>query len=102
RRLTPGTRVLVLRLKRARNPDAVCLHLLNDFVRRVEHEGVEVILCGVNDDLFAMMQRTGSDLLKAEVFREQKVRFTSTMMAVKRAYEIIGDDRCEHCPRHHE
>ena len=100
-RLTAQTRVLVLRLKRARNPDAVCLHLLSDLVQRTEDRGIEVLLCGVNDDLFEMMQRTGADLLRAEVFREQKVRYSSTMMAVKRAYEIVGSDVCTHCPRKH-
>jgi SulP family sulfate permease len=100
-RLTTQTRVLVLRLKRARNPDAVCLHLLSDLVQRTEDRGIEVLLCGVNDDLFEMMQRTGADLLRAEVFREQKVRYSSTMMAVKRAYEIVGSDVCTHCPRKH-
>ncbi|HMN06202.1 MAG TPA: SulP family inorganic anion transporter [Flavobacteriales bacterium] len=101
-RLKPGVKVLVLRLKRARNPDAVGLYLLNDLVKRVEDRGIEVLLCGVNDDLYAMLQRTGADFGRAEVFREQKVRFTSTMMAVKRAYEIVGDDICGHCPRHHQ
>ena len=99
RRLTGNTKVLVLRLKRARNPDAVCLHLLSDLVQRTEDRGIQVILCGVNDDLHEMMQRTGADLLRAEVFREQKVRYSSTMMAVKRAYEIVGNDLCAHCPR---
>lgn len=99
RRLTGNTKVLVLRLKRARNPDAVCLHLLSDLVQRTEDRGIQVILCGVNDDLHEMMQRTGADLLRAEVFREQKVRYSSTMMAVKRAYEIVGHDLCAHCPR---
>ena len=98
-RFTGETKVLVLRLKRARNPDAVCLHLLSDLVKRTEDRGIQVILCGVNDDLHEMMQRTGSDMLRAEIFREQKVRFSSTMMAVKRAYEIVGTDVCAHCPR---
>lgn len=100
RRFTPETRVLVLRLKRARHPDAVCLHLLDDLVKRTEDRGIEVILCGVNDDLYHMMLRTGSDLLRAEVFREHKVRFTSTIMAVNRAYEIVGDDVCGPCADH--
>lgn len=98
-RCTDQTKVLVLRVKRARNPDAVCLHLLNDLIKRTEDRGIEVILCGVNDDLYEMMQRTGPDIHRAEVFREQKVRFTSTIMAVKRAYEIVGSDLCSHCPR---
>jgi SulP family sulfate permease len=48
KRMVPGIRVLVLRLKRARHPDAVCLHLLSDLVKRTEDKGIEVILCGVN------------------------------------------------------
>ena len=99
RRCTDQTKVLVLRVKRARNPDAVCLHLLNDLIKRTEDRGIEVLLCGVNDDLHEMMQRTGPDIHRAEIFREQKVRFTSTSMAVKRAYEIVGNDLCSHCPR---
>jgi hypothetical protein len=38
----------------------------------------------------------------SEVYREQKVRNSSTMMAVKRAYEIIGDHTCTSCPRQGE
>lgn len=98
-RFNDRTKVLVLRLKRARNPDAVCLHLLNELVKRTEDRGIEVLLCGVNDDLYEMMLRTGSHIARAEVFREQKVRYSSTMMAVKRAYEIVGTDVCSHCPR---
>lgn len=97
-RLKGGAKVLVLRMKRVRNPDAVCLQLLSDYVERWEASGVHVIVCGVRDDLFHAMQRTGFNMQVSEVFREQKTRFSSTLMAVQRAYELLGDDNpCAHC-----
>ena len=98
-RLADGAKVLVLRLKRVRSPDAVCMQLLNDFVERIEARGVDVIICGVRDELYAAMQRTNFNMEASEVYREQKVRFSSTMMAVKRAYELLGDDLCPTCPK---
>lgn len=98
-KLDGGARVLVLRLKRVRSPDAVCMRLLNDFTERMHAKGVHVILCGVRDELYHAMQRTEFNLEVVELFREQKVRFSSTLMAVRRAYEILGDDVCPHCPR---
>lgn len=97
-RMKNGAKVLVLRLKRVRNPDAVCLQLLADYVERWEASGVHVIVCGVRDDLYQAMQRTGFNMQVSEVYREQKTRFSSTLMAVQRAYELLGDDNpCAHC-----
>lgn len=98
-RVGPDVRVLVLRLKRARNPDAVCLHLLDHFVRRIQGRGPRVLVCGVRDDLYDAMIRTQVHLDPDEIFREQSVRNTSTLMAVRRAYELVGEDLCTACPR---
>src|SRR5262249_43017857 len=46
-----SARVAVLRLKRVRNPDAVCLGLLDDFLGRMEARRVTVLLCGVRAEL---------------------------------------------------
>src|SRR5262249_21966686 len=54
-----GMRVLVLRLKRARNPDAACLGLIDAFIRRMEARQIIVLLCGVRDDLALVLQHTG-------------------------------------------
>jgi SulP family sulfate permease len=94
-----GVKVLVLRMKRVRSPDAVCMHLLETFLHRARGEGVIVLLCGVRDDLYEAMVRAGVDLPEGTVFREQTVRNTSTLMAVKRAYDLVGDDVCPSCPR---
>jgi len=91
-RLLPSTRVLILRVKRARNPDAVGAALLDEFVRRVHKRGVHVLLCGVRDDLFAVFDATGLVTLlhPDHVFREQPVRKTSTALAVAHAREFLA------------
>jgi hypothetical protein len=33
------------------------------------------------------------------VFHEERVRLTSTILAIRHAYQLI-DDRCATCPRH--
>lgn len=96
-RMDEHAKILVLRMKRIRSPDAVCMHLLKEFVDRLEARGVDVIVCGVRDDLYTAMERTDFNMQGSEVYREQKLRFSSTLMAVRRAYEILGDDVCEHC-----
>lgn len=94
-RLTPETRIVVLRVKRLHNPDAVGLHLLNDVVHRLRARHVEVILCGVRADLYDAGERTGLfEVLGPDgVFRERRVRQTSTLEAVKEAYRRLGDPR---------
>jgi SulP family sulfate permease len=99
-RIGPDTRVLVLRVKRARNPDAVGLTLLEDFLHRVKARGVHVLLCGVRADLAEKLERTGiSAHLGEKLFLEQPVRQTSTLLAIRHAYELIGDETCSTCPR---
>jgi SulP family sulfate permease len=99
-RVNEGTRVVVLRLKRVRNPDAVGLTLLEAFLERMKQRGVHVILCGVRSHLYSAMKRSGlaARLGEGEVFLEQPVRQTSTLLAVRHAYELIPD-RCPGCPR---
>jgi SulP family sulfate permease len=91
-RIGPETKVLVLRLKRVRNPDAVGMHLLDEHIHRMEAQGVHVLLVGVRADLEDALVRTGiaGRMHPNHVFREQPVRHTSTQMGVQYAYELIG------------
>jgi SulP family sulfate permease len=99
-RIGPDTRVLVLRVKRARNPDAVGLTLLSGFVGRVEARGIHVLLCGVRADFAEKLERTGmSARLGERLFREQPVRQTSTLLALRHAYALLAGDFCPSCPR---
>lgn len=99
-RIGPETRVLVLRMKRVRNPDAVALTLLERFLERMELRGVHVLMGGVREALFDALTRTGlAEPLRHKIFLEQPVRQTSTLLALRRAYELIGPERCPTCPR---
>jgi SulP family sulfate permease len=97
-RVTPNTAVVILRLKRARNPDAVGITLLEGFLERLRRRGIHVLLCGVRPELATQLDRAGiSRDLGADLFLEQPVRQTSTMLAVRRAYELIPSP-CDTCP----
>jgi sulfate permease, SulP family len=101
-----GVRVVVMRLKRIRNPDAVCMGILERFIDQMHNDGVTVLFCGVRPDLMkvfqssGLAQRLGPDRLF--VFEETGKFWTSTLEAIQFAYQLIGDDVCETCPRHAE
>jgi SulP family sulfate permease len=85
------THVVVLRMKRVRNPDAVGLTLLEGFLERMKRRNIHVLLCGVRRPLFVCMQKTGlvTRLDQREIFLEEAVRQTSTLLAIRYAYELI-------------
>lgn len=95
-----GPKIVVLRMKRARNPDAVCLHHLRSFVERLQTRKITVIMCGVRAELLTTLERAGvtTQVGAENLFPEQPVRQTSTMLAIRHAYSLI-DDPCDHCPR---
>jgi SulP family sulfate permease len=99
-----GVRAIVLRLKRARNADAVCLTVLDRFISRMQAAQVTVLLCGLRPDLMKVLQSSG--LLgrlgteHAFVFEETGAVWSSTLDAVRFAYQLIGSDLCPTCPRH--
>jgi SulP family sulfate permease len=98
-RVEEGTQVVVLRLKRARSPDAVGLTLLEGFLDRLHARGVHGLLCGVRPDLADRLRRSGlADRLGERMFLEQPVRQTSTMLAIRHAYHLITS-LCPTCPR---
>jgi SulP family sulfate permease len=94
------TEVVVLRMKRARNPDAVGLQLLERSVDNLQSRGVRVVLCGVREGVLAGIRNTGlaAKLGDEDVFPEQALRQTSTLMAVRHAYDVLKNP-CPTCPR---
>jgi len=98
-RIDQRTRVVILRLKRARNADAVGLNLLEQFLADMKERGVTVLLCGVRQDMLRILTRAGMTRRIGEknLFVEQPIRQTSTHQALLYAYTLIGE-RCEHCP----
>ena len=111
RRALAGTRVIVLRLKRTRNPDMVCLERLQQFAEEMQRGKVVVLLCGVRAEFAQMLRRLGlHDCLPTDqVFLEEApaegnegLGLSSTLRAVRRAYELLGPDLCATCPRRQE
>jgi SulP family sulfate permease len=102
--LTSETRVVLLRIKHVRNPDAVCMHLLEEFIQRQEALGRIVALTGVRDDVYAVLKNTGivDHLGTEKVFREIQQVWSSTMSAVTWAYQQLDAKRCAHCPFAHK
>ena len=98
-----GLRVVVLRLKRARNADAVCLRVIDQFIARMHERKVDVLLCGVRPDLMQVFDSSG--LLRqlgrerVFVFQETGGVWSSTLEAIRFAYEVVGNDVCANCPR---
>jgi SulP family sulfate permease len=109
-RVEAGARIVVLRLKRTHNPDMVCLERLQVFLDDMKRRGVVVLLCGVRKELSELFARLGfGPCLPAEqVFEEaaageaEGAAPSSTLRAVRRAYELLADDLCATCPRRQE
>ena len=99
-RVGSETQALVLRLKRARNPDAVGMALLERAVDRLRTKGVLVVLCGIRPGMLACLTNCGltEKLGEENLFLEQPVRQTSTVLAIRHAYEHVTD-LCPTCPR---
>ncbi|MBM4003336.1 MAG: STAS domain-containing protein [Planctomycetes bacterium] len=98
--LTSDTRVVLLRIKYVRNPDAVCLQLLDQFLADVLASGRQVAVSGVRDDIYQALINVGIvERLGAErVFREFPEVWSSTMSALRWAYKQLDGQRCHHCP----
>jgi SulP family sulfate permease len=92
-------RFVVLRLKRTRNPDMVALERFDHFLHEMETRGVTVLLCGVRPAFAkAMANLRFHEWLPADrVFREEPEKFSSTLKAVRRVYELLADNPCDHC-----
>jgi SulP family sulfate permease len=91
-RVGPRTQVVVLRMKRVRNPDAVGLALVSGLIDRLHAKGVHVLLCGVRPELRAGLERSGllARLHSDHVFVERAVRQTSTQEAMRFARRLCG------------
>src|SRR4029077_18142930 len=86
-RAAAGVKVIVLRLKRTRNPDMVSMKLFEQFLHDMHDLAVVVLLCGVRADFSqAMINLQFYELLPADriFFEDTGVPFSSTIEAVDR------------------
>jgi SulP family sulfate permease len=99
-KVTTNTRVVILRLKRARNPDAVAVSELEHFLARLRARGVHVLMSGVTPELQGVLERSGVlERVPEPLFLRQRERQSSTRAAIRHAYSLV-EQRCAHCPWH--
>lgn len=98
RAVAEGIRVIVLRVKRTRNPDMVFLEHLERFLRDMEALGVTVLLCGVRADFAKGLAnlRFFDWLPRDRVFLEEEREYSATLKAVRYGYTLTNNE-CRHC-----
>jgi sulfate permease, SulP family len=100
RLLIQHSRYLVLRLKRVRNPDVVCIERLEHFLRDAQRDGLVVLLAGLRPEFLHLLKRLNfTDWYPADrFFPEEDETWSATVRAVRRAYALLGDGNvCPHC-----
>lgn len=87
-----GLRYAVLRLKRVRNPDAVCLERLEHFLREAGNSGTTFVLAGVRPELLEAMARLGflNWLAADRIFPQGKDEDSATLAAIRAVYRQLG------------
>lgn len=97
---TQGIKYIVLRMKRVRNPDVVCLERFDDFLRDSQTSGIVVLLAGVREDFLQAIKRLrfGAWYPSKFIFPERDDQDSATLAAVRYVYDLIGEgNTCAHC-----
>jgi sulfate permease, SulP family len=84
---------VVLRLKRVRHPDVVCIERIEHFLREEAARGVTVLLAGVRADTLALLKNVGfQGWFPAEhVFPEEDEEYSATLKAVRYAHNGLAE-----------
>jgi sulfate permease, SulP family len=97
---TADVRHIIIRVKRVRNPDVVCLERLEHFLKSAEPLGFTVLIAGVRTDLLEAMRRLQFNewLPDDRVFPQGNDEDSATLAAIRSVYERLGDTNgCAHC-----
>ncbi len=91
---------IVLRVKRVRNPDLVCLERLEHFLKRCESLGITVLVAGARSDLLDALRRLRFDewFPDDRIFPQGADEDSATLAAIRSVYQKLdGANACEHC-----
>jgi sulfate permease, SulP family len=90
-----GVKYVVLRLKRVRHPDVVCIERLEHFLHEETERGVTVLLAGVHSDLLTVLGNVGFRKWFPEehVFPEEDEEFSATLKAVRYAHNKLAEHK---------
>jgi sulfate permease, SulP family len=87
-----GIQHVVVRFRRARNPDAGAIEHLERFLRDATKLGVTVLLAGVRPDFVKILKNVGmSKWYPSEyIFPEEDRKFSATLRAVRYASRLVN------------
>jgi sulfate permease, SulP family len=87
-----GIRHVVVRFRRARNPDAGAIEHLERFLRDANELGVTVLLAGVRPDFVKILRnvRINKWFPAEHIFPEEDRKFSATLRAVRHANRLIS------------
>jgi sulfate permease, SulP family len=91
---------VVLRVKRVRNPDVVCLEQLENFLKCSESLRITVLVAGARSDLLDALRRLrfGKWFPDDRIFPQGTDEDSATLAAIRTVYRTLGDkNTCEHC-----
>ncbi len=82
------SKFVVLRLKRVRHPDVVCIERIDHFLRELTERGVTVLLAGVRPDTLRVLENVGlqSWFPEDHIFPEEDKEYSATLKAVRYAH----------------
>jgi sulfate permease, SulP family len=83
---------VILRLKRVRHPDGVCLERLERFLRECSRRDVTVLLAGIQPDLLAAARRLGffTWYPPERAYLQGKDEDSATLAAIREVYRELG------------
>jgi SulP family sulfate permease len=95
-----GIRYVILRVRRVRNPDAVAIEHLEHFLRDAEKREVTVLLAGLQADFERILRNVNvQQWLPADrLFPEEIEKYSSTLRAVRYAYQLRSQVENEESP----
>ncbi|OBK07657.1 SulP family inorganic anion transporter [Mycobacterium sp. 1245852.3] len=88
-----GVRFAVLRLKRVRHPDVVCIERIEHFLREESARGVTILLAGVRPDTLEVLTNVGFEswFPAGHVFPEEDEEYSATLKAVRYAHGKLAE-----------
>jgi SulP family sulfate permease len=84
--------VVVLRLKRVRHPDAVCVERLAAFLHEEKDLGVRILLAGVRPDVLTILRNIRIErwFPAEQIFPEEDKEYSATLKAVRYAHSRLA------------
>src|SRR5260370_42441955 len=104
RRADTRSWITVVRMERVRTRVGGCRGLVVEFIKRMQARQIMLLVRGVRRDLAGTFRSTGLEarLGPEQIFRETPSVWSSTLEAIRHAYQLLGSDLCSTCPRRNE